>query len=453
MKKTARKELTFKSLAEMTAKDIHFLEESTALYEGFASSMTASIRTATRIRNYLQKSIGINFEPFDKNIEKTKRKNTAPTTLFYYEFVYKSLKLRFNFTKDATNVPHSVEAQWGFGSTAPTLLIDLSQAHLGLALPKIAEIVAEVIKKGKNSQYLKMGRLDSGIVVRVLKTPEKLQSQQLMSSGTIAAQPMLNAIVKKSRRLKEILQETEDQLELVVDGQLPLLVLHGDAGAGKSYTVNKFLKRNAPGSFYIKRGSITAASFFGLLFKFSDQILVMDDSFDTISKDPQVAGAIKAAANTNPEERIIEKESTRESYTPEGELVPPSFPFRGALIILTNYDVRDMLNPEDFGAINTRMGEVRFDVDPQSVIDYIGEIYKTMKPVGVKGRIFLTDEEKEKIFQWFIEKAQKKAFQSQKLGSMVSIRAFETCVKYWDWAKDQKKPFDVWEKMCLLNAK
>jgi hypothetical protein len=442
-----------KTSAKTSYFNPHFLEESVALYEGFASNMNASIRTATRIRNYLQRATGIQFKPFDQSIEKVFRRGDIPSTYFYYSFIKGSLQVRFAFERGATNIPKFVEVQWGLGSKSPTVSIDLSQAHLGLALPKIAEIVSEVVEKGKNSQYLKMGKLDSGAVVRVLKPQEKIQSQPLMSSSTMSAQPIFNAVVKKTRKLKEILKETEDQLELVVDGQLPLLILHGDAGAGKTYTVTNFLRRHAPGSFYIKRGSVTPGAFFGLLYKFSDQILVMDDSFDTIAKDIQVAGALKAAANTNPEERIIEKESTRESYTPEGELVPPSFIFRGALIILTNYHVKDMLNPEDFGAINTRMGEVRFDVDPQSVLDYIGEIYKTMKPVGVKGRIFLTNEEKEKIFNWFVDKAQKKEFQSQKLGSMISIRAFETCIKYWDWAKDQKKPFEVWEKMCLLNAK
>lgn len=153
-------------------------------------------------------------------------------------------------------------------------------------------------------------------------------------------------------RLRERFDAMHQLTELCIDGEVKSLIVSGPAGLGKSYDVEKALKKYDPTmtKFTIISGFSTGTGFFKQLWDHREEgsILIMDDC--DIWHDEKAVSLLKAATDTSAE-RII-------NYLSEGVLIsdrdqsriPNMFEFQGTLIFITNKDLDYMAE------VDTRMG-------------------------------------------------------------------------------------------------
>jgi len=124
------------------------------------------------------------------------------------------------------------------------------------------------------------------------------------------------------------------------------MIVSGDAGTGKTYTVKKALKdtghqKNVE---YIKGGKITAASLYVKLFlnRGKHRIVVLDDC-DLIhhSEKNQIVPMLLGAAELG-QNRDVSWETARKNPLMEEHNVPHNFKFEGSIIWITN-DTKDQI--------------------------------------------------------------------------------------------------------------
>lgn len=124
------------------------------------------------------------------------------------------------------------------------------------------------------------------------------------------------------------------------DSAINGLIVSGDAGTGKTYTIKKALKdtNSQPNVEYIKGGKITAASLYVKLYlnRHKHRIVVLDDC-DIIHHAekkqivPMLLGAVELGQN-----REVSWETARKNPLMEEFNVPHKFDFHGNVIWITN---------------------------------------------------------------------------------------------------------------------
>ena len=126
---------------------------------------------------------------------------------------------------------------------------------------------------------------------------------------------------------------------MVIKGETPSLIITGEAGVGKTYTVLNALK--AAGlkpnlDYVIIKGMSTPKGMYRVLYENSGKLVIFDDC-DSVLKDPVSLNILKGALDSY-DTRVIHWLSERESD------LPSSFVFDGRIIFISNYP-KERMNP------------------------------------------------------------------------------------------------------------
>lgn len=146
-----------------------------------------------------------------------------------------------------------------------------------------------------------------------------------------------------SIRISDTYESMEALVSSVASNTVNSLIISGAAGIGKSHTVNKVLNEVNLGSEYnyvFHKGYLRASHLFRLLWENRHQgmTIVIDDS-DAIFTDETALNILKAALELKPVRRIgWGSEKVFEDQ--DGEEIPRYFDYEGAIIFLTNKDIR-----------------------------------------------------------------------------------------------------------------
>jgi hypothetical protein len=160
----------------------------------------------------------------------------------------------------------------------------------------------------------------------------------------------MSLAIAKKIRINPIAQEVQDTFDGIYaqtvsfvqnpNSAINGLIISGDAGTGKTYTVKKALRDtgHTKNVEYIKGGKITAASLYVKLYlnRAKHRIVILDDC-DIIHHNekrqivPMLLGAAELGQN-----REVSWETARKNPLMEEYNVPHNFKFEGALIWITN---------------------------------------------------------------------------------------------------------------------
>jgi ATPase family protein associated with various cellular activities (AAA) len=127
----------------------------------------------------------------------------------------------------------------------------------------------------------------------------------------------------------------------VIDGDSKAMILSGNPGIGKTYTVEYMLENAAEQGdieFTVAKGYSRPTGLFKLLYmnRMKHQILLIDD-MDSVFGDTDGLNLLKAALDTT-KRRDISWLTEREMTTPDGEVIPKTFLYEGRIIFITNLD-------------------------------------------------------------------------------------------------------------------
>ena len=136
----------------------------------------------------------------------------------------------------------------------------------------------------------------------------------------------------------------DDMTTAAVKGHIKALVVVGPPGVGKSFGVERQLKRwsmfdvlaDQQPKYSIVKGAVTPIGLYSTLYQNSDagQVLVFDDC-DNLFYDDLSLNLLKAALDSNKRRRIT---WNSDSHFLRREGIPDSFDFKGAIIFITNLD-------------------------------------------------------------------------------------------------------------------
>lgn len=158
--------------------------------------------------------------------------------------------------------------------------------------------------------------------------------------GDFNGETEVGAIERITKRF-EILEE---MTEAVGDGVVRGMIVSGAPGIGKSYGVEKVLKKHSMmqmdgAKSEIVRGVLTPVGMYRKLFEFSNDfnVLVFDDS-DSVFFDQMTLGLLKVALDTS-NERVIQWNAQNHELAKDG--IPSQFEFKGGIIFITNMDIEN----------------------------------------------------------------------------------------------------------------
>ena len=137
----------------------------------------------------------------------------------------------------------------------------------------------------------------------------------------------------------------EDFVEMVIDRKIPSLIVTGESGLGKTYTVFNTVDKAglintlttgedadtgfAGGDYVRISGHITPGGLYERLYLYNDKVIILDDC-DKALEDKTSIGLLKAALDSY-DKRVLSWFSMREN-----DSIPPSFEFTGRVIFISN---------------------------------------------------------------------------------------------------------------------
>lgn len=123
----------------------------------------------------------------------------------------------------------------------------------------------------------------------------------------------------------------------VAKNQIPSMIVAGPAGLGKTFEIERELKKKKPKYTFIK-GHITPGGLYAALYAAAapGSVIVFDDA-DSIFNDETSLNLLKAATDST-DERHLSWMSMSELRDAEGALLPNRFQFEGSVIFITNLD-------------------------------------------------------------------------------------------------------------------
>lgn len=144
--------------------------------------------------------------------------------------------------------------------------------------------------------------------------------------------------IDKDEQIFESIDEkfdlTAQTIRMVFTKSLNGLVITGDPGIGKTYTILQIIKdlglTEETDYFYVQGAKITLTKFYELMYNNSDKIIIFDDS-DSVLQNADGINMLKAALDSN-ERRTI----TYESPVIDKMNLPTSFKFTGKCIFISN---------------------------------------------------------------------------------------------------------------------
>lgn len=228
---------------------------------------------------------------------------------------------------------------------------------------------------------------------------------------------------------EEQLNDMERLVKMTISGASNALFVAGRGGVGKTHGVEKVLSSVGltDGNGYFKNtGSSSAAGLYSLMFRYSDSILLFDDSDDTLS-DQTSRNLIKAATDTKPRRKlnwakrgsnVVEPDEyeSHDELLDDGK-IPRYFYFTGKIIFISNLNP-DRLDPD--GALRTRAFLI--DINPTDV-----EIYdfmeKIVDKVALPDGLSLANEDRKHVVELLRQGKSKQTANLRKLVRGLSMYA------------------------------
>jgi len=249
--------------------------------------------------------------------------------------------------------------------------------------------VANAAKVTESKAYGECKRLAaSGKLTRMKQGLKVVYTKDTNASSEVEAVPMISTRHHEiciNDRFKYI----EKFTSMVAKGVSPSLLLTGQAGVGKTFTVTDVLKKSGlvqNEDFVIVKGHSSPMGLYKTLYYNMDKIIIFDDC-DNIWSDKTSINLLKAALDSY-ETRTI----NWNSMATERMDIPSEFEFTGSIIFISNMDAERldaavvsrtitanlrMTNLEILDRIEAIMEKLEAKIDmsiKKEVIDYIREI-------------------------------------------------------------------------------
>lgn len=162
----------------------------------------------------------------------------------------------------------------------------------------------------------------------------------------------------------------DKSVRMLIKGRMPSLIIAGDAGVGKTYTVMECLKDEMVGfhNYKVIKGYCTPLGLYRNLYDNNGSILIFDDT-DAVLEDKKTKNVLKAALDSY-ETRKVSWNSTR---LPED--LPDEFDFTGRIIFITNKDLKDLDK-----ALISRSFTIDMSLTPEQKVERMEMIKYKMKP-------------------------------------------------------------------------
>lgn len=201
-----------------------------------------------------------------------------------------------------------------------------------------------------------------------------------------------------------------EYIKMVVNKKVKGLLLYGESGLGKSFSVRKILSGlKSDEDYAFISGHITPLQFYKKLYLNKDKILILDDV--NLLESKINLNLLKASLDTG----LVEYSSSALKD------FPSQFLFTGEVIILMNDEPK---NDEHLRALESRILTYKMEMDYQTKIKILYDIAKHSKE--------LTESERGGIVEW-IKNNTNESTQN------LSIRLLNICIEFYKWNKDKWK--------------
>jgi len=206
----------------------------------------------------------------------------------------------------------------------------------------------------------------------------------------------------------------------VAKGIMPALIISGNGGIGKTYSVCKTLDAYGPkGSFYeVLRVKSTTLALYEHLWENRNKICVLDDC-DSVFNSADGISLLKCALDSGEVREItwnskannlvktsqcknnaevaaaVEKWNEKHDSTMG---IPSKFFFEGAIIFITNKKKSELKEKDE--ALLTRCTVTEISLNQQQVLKRLGQILDKMKITGNNGKDITDKAMKKKVYNW-----------------------------------------------------
>ena len=143
---------------------------------------------------------------------------------------------------------------------------------------------------------------------------------------------------QKQRDPKQIFDNMERYVDMVIKRIQPSVLLTGGPGMGKTYLVKKRLERcgfTNGNEFIILKGSTTPAGLYRALYMNRGKIIVFDDC-DSVFKDADGVNLLKGALDSYDDRSISWISGNGGLKDDDGHSIPSTFDFKGQVIFISN---------------------------------------------------------------------------------------------------------------------
>lgn len=213
--------------------------------------------------------------------------------------------------------------------------------------------------------------------------------------------------------INERFEFLSDLTSMVVRGVTPSLIVTGEGGLGKTYTVTKSIEKEEKNNdnFVFFKGYSTARGLYNTLYDNNDKLIVFDDC-DSVLEDKNAINILKSALDSYDKREIswMSKMNKNDEY-------PNKFTFTGKIIFISNKNK----NKID-GAILSRSLVVDLSMSPDEKVYRMRHIVDKMFPK-------YSDEIKKDAIG-FIEKNKERGINMRSL--IMTIKLRKTYPEKWE---------------------
>jgi hypothetical protein len=190
--------------------------------------------------------------------------------------------------------------------------------------------------------------------------------------------------------VKQRFEEVEDRVKSVINNKRKGLVIVGDPGVGKTWTVEQVFKDNGyteyegndqviweedeesgkqvplmpqmpDDQYYLLKGSVTPAALYSYMYMFNDGIILVDDTDSALKRDPNL---IKAAIENRDRRKVSRGTKAAIVNKASSDPFPPSFLYTGRIIFISNLGLEDIDS-----AIFSRGGVTELSLTANEIVD------------------------------------------------------------------------------------
>jgi hypothetical protein len=235
-------------------------------------------------------------------------------------------------------------------------------------------LFGKYVKEGRNG-YHTIETTDGNKFDRKLDKIKIVSEDDISSVGDKTAADLGVTTVKmtppKQFDINDKFRFLENMVGMVVKNTAVSMIITGEGGLGKTFTVMKEIKKRdlvEEFDFTVIKGYSTPRGLYRTLYENSDKLIVFDDC-DEVLKDPTAKNLLKGALDSYDERKI--------SWITNKELpdLPSDFEFNGRIIFISN------LAPEKIEqAILSRSMSIDLSMTPQVKIERMRNILDKIRP-------------------------------------------------------------------------